>query len=570
GTRRLVELSDYSYLTGTLQGAPAVARQGAVAPASGVTLLVSEVVRVVADGRIAHDVTVTNTGSQTYSSFDFGVLLDTMLDTNDRIPLIKSTANALYIENPNFRLYLAMTGGDRLMAGPWPNRSTLASWVNVANFNSGRTVLSGADSAVEYQALGRTLAPGQSLTLAFEERLFPLVEILPGQAHVKFVDDHANGATVQPVAGAVVDLTGVALSDIGLTEASAAALVPSGYRVESIVGPTVYDQDNSTVQEIVVHLSHIHVAGQASFTRTITYQGAGDATPAPVIQTQTFTTDSDLATGRVVYSNGTGYAAVDTPEVPDYWPLAWRVPAVAANAPATDVAPTNIQVTVRYVTDEPQVVIASDHGPEGGQAVISGRDSFDPRGLGELSYAWDLDNDGEYDDGDQHQATLALPLVGSYTVGLQVTDSAGRVNAGTFDVLAANVVPVVSIGADVSLKADGVFKRAGSFTDPGADTWKGEVLYGDGGAAQALTLNGKSFNLDHRYAKPGTYTVTVRIFDITAGTTGEAKIKVTVPEDLALTGPADALPLSLASASTMALGLALLVVGLRLRRPRLT
>jgi PKD repeat protein len=57
---------------------------------------------------------------------------------------------------------------------------------------------------------------------------------------------------------------------------------------------------------------------------------------------------------------------------------------------------------------------------------------------------------------------------------------------------------------------------SGSFTDPGADTWTGAVNWGDGSAAEAITINQgtKTFTLpDHTYADNGGYTATVTVND---------------------------------------------------------
>jgi hypothetical protein len=560
GTRGAVSCRPGSanYTRTTAAGDREAAKECNATVATGITIRFSEVTRVIADGRIAHEVTLTNVGANAWTGFDFGVLLDTMLDNNDQIPLTKSTNNALYIENSEFRLYLAMTGGDQLLAGDWWQRSRLDGWVNVGDFGSGEVVLNGVDSAIEYQVVNRTLAPDESLTLTYEERVFSATELQTAKVNVKLVDDDRSGAADTPANPAAAQLVGEPLTDVGFTNEDAAALVPAGYRIVSVSNVDLYDDDNASVQQITVHLAHIHTLGTATQTRTIVYQGAGDATPATVTQSQTFNTDKDEATGVTTYSDRTGLAAVPNPVIAGYWLLDPDVPAMSAGGAVVTTAPGNITVTVRYVTDEPQVVIASQHGVEGGQATVHGRDSFDPRQSGELAFAWDLNNDGVYDDGDQAEATLDLPVAGTYTVGLQVTDALGRTASSTFDVLASNVVPVVSIGADVEVKADGVFKRDGSFIDPGADTWTGEVLYGDGSAAQTVRLNGKDFSLNHTYSKAGKYTVTVRITDVTAGTVGEAKIVVTVPPKLAVTGPQDLAPVASLAVLALVAGLALI------------
>ena len=59
-----------------------------------------------------------------------------------------------------------------------------------------------------------------------------------------------------------------------------------------------------------------------------------------------------------------------------------------------------------------------------------------------------------------------------------------------------------------------MFSRAGSFTDPDADSWSATVDYGDGAGAVPLSLAAdKSFQLSHSYLDNGSYTVTVSVDD---------------------------------------------------------
>ncbi|MFT7623243.1 MAG: hypothetical protein ACI9WU_002422, partial [Myxococcota bacterium] len=116
---------------------------------------------------------------------------------------------------------------------------------------------------------------------------------------------------------------------------------------------------------------------------------------------------------------------------------------------------------------------------------------------------------------------------GVYTVDSIITDDDGGVGVGTITVTVANVAPEVNAGPDTDTDDTGVFVRAGTFADPGADTWTATVNYGDGAGAQPLTLAEKAFVLDHVFAAPGTFAVTVTVTD-DEGATGETTLLVTV------------------------------------------
>ncbi len=105
----------------------------------------------------------------------------------------------------------------------------------------------------------------------------------------------------------------------------------------------------------------------------------------------------------------------------------------------------------------------------------------------------------------------------------------GRVDIGAFELQPHDVPATVSAGSNILLAQGGTLSRAGSFTDPAFDApFTATVNYGDGAGAQPLALSGEdSFNLNHSYAKAGTYQVTVTVTDKN-GTTGQAGFQVTV------------------------------------------
>ncbi len=154
--------------------------------------------------------------------------------------------------------------------------------------------------------------------------------------------------------------------------------------------------------------------------------------------------------------------------------------------------------------------------PEGATVPFNGagsRDDDDPT----LTYLWDF--------GDGSCAIVPVPAActelnpfhqytqnGTYTVTLVVSDGSLTDDA-TASVVITNVAPVVNAGADATRAEGAPFTQAGSFTDPGADTWDATVDYGDGTGPQPLTLNGKQFQLSHTYVDNGAYTIIVSVKD---------------------------------------------------------
>jgi ribosomal protein S16 len=75
-----------------------------------------------------------------------------------------------------------------------------------------------------------------------------------------------------------------------------------------------------------------------------------------------------------------------------------------------------------------------------------------------------------------------------------------------------SVAPLVALGSDAGIDEGSLFQQACSFTDDDGSAWTGTVDYGDGSAAEALTINAnKTFALQHAYGGDGDYTITVAI-----------------------------------------------------------
>ena len=73
--------------------------------------------------------------------------------------------------------------------------------------------------------------------------------------------------------------------------------------------------------------------------------------------------------------------------------------------------------------------------------------SVDPDGE-IVSYEWDLDGDGKFDDGEDVTAEYTYEQAGTYEVSLRVTDNNGDYNVVTMDIAAGGVDVVAVIGSD--------------------------------------------------------------------------------------------------------------------------
>ena len=119
-------------------------------------------------------------------------------------------------------------------------------------------------------------------------------------------------------------------------------------------------------------------------------------------------------------------------------------------------------------------------------------------------WEWDLDDDGQFDDGTGEVLVYAFPDNGDWTVSLRVTDdnSPPEQDATSELVIVANVSPVVDAGPDQVVSVGETVAFSGSFADPGTgDSHTIAWDFGDGTPPVSGTLTPT-----HAYAANGTYT----------------------------------------------------------------
>jgi hypothetical protein len=188
--------------------------------------------------------------------------------------------------------------------------------------------------------------------------------------------------------------------------------------------------------------------------------------------------------------------------------------------------PDRVEGAVESATKPP---LAATDGPytaiEGSAIAMSAAGSVDFNGS-IVSYEWTF---GDGSTGSGVSTSHVYAQDGVYTVRLVVTDNDGLTDAILSTAVVVNVAPAIASFAGATLLPGETFSRAGTFTDPGSDTWSATVDYGDGSGVNPLALSGKSFTLSHTYPAAGTFTVTVRVSDDDATSMRTQTVTVITP-----------------------------------------
>ncbi len=137
---------------------------------------------------------------------------------------------------------------------------------------------------------------------------------------------------------------------------------------------------------------------------------------------------------------------------------------------------------IRYFgQNQPPIAVASAN-PTSGVAPLTvafdGTASSDADGDA-LTYAWDLDGDGAFDDGTAATASFTYAQPGTYTATLRVTDPSGASGTSSVTIAAGNTPPVPMIdipAASTTWKVGDVIKFAGHATDTQSGTLGASAL----------------------------------------------------------------------------------------------
>jgi len=217
----------------------------------------------------------------------------------------------------------------------------------------------------------------------------------------------------------------------------------------------------------------------------------------------------------------------------------------------TDPTPGNNSATDTTSVNRPPVADAG--GPynvdEGASATLDGSGSSDPDG-DTLTYEWDLDNDGNYDDATGVMPTFSAAALNgptSVTVGLKVTDPGGLSDEDTASVNVTNAPPTVTVSpatqtvqysdaiSDVTVTAS---DYSGDYPLSATTSWSVDGGGYTAGLPTGLTFTGNGCNGTCGWTlsgvadfAAGVYVVRVSVSDDDGGST-TADITITVvPED---------------------------------------
>ena len=165
---------------------------------------------------------------------------------------------------------------------------------------------------------------------------------------------------------------------------------------------------------------------------------------------------------------------------------------------------------------------ASAGGPysiaEGDDVALSAAGSSDPE-TDPLTYAWDLDNDGQYDDAVGQDPTIPWDLLaelgvgddGAHPIGVEVDDGTSTDSAGA-TLTMTNTEPTITLYGPAAVTVGDPYRVLVEVDDPGADTvasWA--INWGDGAVS---TGTGAPDSRTHTYTVAGlNHDITIEVSD---------------------------------------------------------
>ena len=146
---------------------------------------------------------------------------------------------------------------------------------------------------------------------------------------------------------------------------------------------------------------------------------------------------------------------------------------------------------------------------EGESLTVDGSGSSDADGS-IVQYAWDLNNDGSFEETGVTPTIAWSTLVGanidddgSYVVALRVTDDDGAQHTDTFNLTVTNTAPTFTVTADSSVEVGTLFSLDISASDPGDDLISGYFINWGDGTITNPAYTGATTTVTHTYTDAG-------------------------------------------------------------------
>jgi len=326
-------------------------------------------------------------------------------------------------------------------------------------------------------------------------------------------------------------------------------------------------------------VTHIYAdnppAGQTTYPVTVSIAGTGTNTGSLlVLNAAPVFANADLPTDRVEGQSFSSYFQIADPGIDTWtlrldfgdgdqvqWPSNTRsgfTPSHAYKSAGTytivfsvtdnDGGSSSITRTVTVQDAAPQITSLVSLNPtigEGQEAQISGL--FTSQNLRNDTFNVQID----WGDGGPSSAAFVRPFSavnnsfaathvyrdnkasGPYVVTATVTDHNGSTWVSQIDQRVTNRPPVILLRSNLNPTPGVPFDGYGRIQDPGADTFTGQVDFGDGNGFQPLPVIGSTFQLDHVYATKGERLMRVQVTDKDGATaSAEATVVVGPPHDL--------------------------------------
>lgn len=205
-----------------------------------------------------------------------------------------------------------------------------------------------------------------------------------------------------------------------------------------------------------------------------------------------------------------------------------------------------VMVGLNLRNDPPTANAGGPYSANEGETVALSATGSDPDGT-PVTFAWDLDNDGNFETAGQNVTFAAVDGPAYFTFNVKVTDETGLSTEASTTLTVNNVVPTVNApvtSPEPSTEGRSVTASA-TFSDPGVNDapFTCTVNYGDGTGTLPGGISGNTcLGPSHVYPTFGSYVVTVSVTDKDGGIGSNTALHIVIFNWAGFLSPVDNLP----------------------------